>query len=171
MKEKICEFVEHLQKNPVIEEICENEFLCGMFAGIGAYIVIVLLVHLVFIIARRRKKCTELLIAAENGTIAVSLKAVTAALKKELASFTQLEISKIVIFQKKYGYIFEVRGRFIPGVSGAPELYAALEHELRENMKNIFGVENIAKVNLRIESCVETESSKPENDGFIDAVM
>ena len=103
MKEKICEFVKQLQGNPVVEEICDNEFICGMLAGIGAYIVIVLLVHLVFIIARRRKKCTELLITAENGNIAVSLKAVTAALKKELASFTQLEISKIVIFRRKSG--------------------------------------------------------------------
>lgn len=178
MKEKMCNYFENFCDNlerfcdhPAVENICENEFVCGMFCGIGVYLVIVLLVHLVFIICRRRKKCAELIINTSSGNIAVSLKAVTAALKTSLASFSQLEIVKILIYRKKSNYLFEIRGKFIPGVSGAPELYAALERDVKENMKNIFGVENISQVDLRIEGCSEKENTKPESDGFIDAVM
>ena len=171
MKEKICEFFNGLKECPVVERVMGDDFICGMITGIAVYIVIVLLVHLVFIICRRRKKCSELLIQTEKGVISISLKAVTAALKAELSSFAQLEVVRIVIFYCKKDYIFEIRSRFLPGNSDAPELYAALENNVKEYMKNTFGIENIVRVDLRIDGCVEKDDAKSENDGFIDAVM
>ena len=150
MREKIGEYLNYTAG--AFGEMWKCEFSRGVICGLAGYIVLVLLVHLVFAICRRRKKCAFLFIAAPCGNIAVSLKAVTEALRQGLAGFTQLEITRIAVYLRKKGYIFEVRGRFKMGESGARELYTALADAVKSRMRTVFGLDNIVRVDLKIEA-------------------
>ena len=70
-----------------------------------------------------------------------------------------MEILKIAVYKHKNGYIMDLRGKFQPGESGAPELYAAMVTAIKLRMQEIFGVDNIVKVNLLIDKSMEENSA------------
>jgi hypothetical protein len=159
MKSIIINGLAAISEHPAWQNICRDEFICGIIFGIAGYLVLLMMVHIVFLICRRRKKCVEMTIDSENGSIRFSLKAVAAILKKELTEFTQVEILKIAVYKHKNGYIMDLRGKFQPGESGAPELYAAMVTAIKLRMQEIFGVDNIVKVNLLIDKSMEENSA------------
>lgn len=163
MKTAVINFLASFSKNEVWQSVCHDEFVCGIIFGIGVYLILVLLVHLVFILCRRRKKCSVLVISSENGDIRVSLKAVTGFLISKLAVFNQVKINKVMIFNKRNGYALELRGRFIPGESGAPDLFDRIVAAVKVQMQETFGITNIAKVDLVISESVTDEDSDSAN--------
>ena len=147
----------------ILKSSWQDDFIRGIIVGIGCYLVLVLLVHLLFIIFRRRKKSVFFELPGEAGSIIVSIKAVTGVMKQELAHFSQLEISRITVYRVKAGYSMEIRGQFMPGQSGTPALYAAVAGEVQSKMNSIFGIDNISKVDLRIDSCKREDESYTED--------
>lgn len=130
-----------------------DDFSRGVVCGLAAYFVVLFLVHLLFWICRGRKKCSQLVVRGEKGEIAVSIKAVASLVRAVLGQCAQLDISRIYVYRHKKAYIFDVRGSFRVGASGAPEIYGAAAEQIKAEMKNVFGIKNIEKVDLRIESC------------------
>lgn len=147
----------------ILKNAWQEDFIRGIMVGIGCYLILVLLVHLIFIISRRRQKCTSFELPGEEGSIIVSIKAVTGVLQQELADFVQLEITRITVYQEKKEYLFEIRGKFLPGQSGTPALYTSVANAVKEKMNTIFGINNISKVDLRIDAC-KTEEPESERD-------
>lgn len=140
----------------------QDDFIRGIIVGIGCYLVLVLLVHLLFIICRSRKKCAFFELPGDSGAIIVSIRAVTGVLRQELAHFNQLEISRIAVYKVKKEYAIEIRGKFLPGMVGTPALYVAVSAEVKEKMSSIFGIDNINKVDLRIDACKSEEDNYPD---------
>ena len=93
----------------ILKSSWQDDFIRGIMVGIGSYLVLVLLVHLVFILCRRRKKCAFFELPGEEGSVVVSIKAVTGVLRQELSDFKQLEISRITVYQGKEDYTVEIR--------------------------------------------------------------
>ena len=160
--ESICRWQQWFDGN-IFHDLWSCDFTRGIIVGIGGYLVVLFIVHFLFFIFRRRKKCTLLAIPGDNGTVRISLRAITGVLRQELAGFTQLTIDKILIFNTKHGYIIELRGQFNPGKSGTPDLFTGLSEAVRIKMNTIFGIDNIYKVDLHIAQCAEPEdTSDPE---------
>ena len=133
--------------------IWEDDFSRGVICGLAAYFVVLFLVHLLFLICRGRKKCSQLVVRGEKGEIAVSIKAVTSVARAVLEQCAQLEIGRLCVYRHKKGYVFDVRGTFHAGSSGAPEIYEIASERIKAEMKAIFGIENIVRVDLRIDAC------------------
>lgn len=148
----------------ILKSSWQDDFIRGIIVGIGSYLVLVLLVHLVFILCRRRKKCAFFELPGEEGSVIVSIKAVTGVLRQELSDFKQLEISRITVYQGKEDYTVEIRGQFLPGQAGTPGLYAAISSDVKRKMKSIFGIANISKIDLRIDSCKDAGDDYPAQD-------
>ena len=155
MKEKFFEFIHWVRCNETLCNLWQKDLVRGIVIGVAAVLVLLILIKLVKYFCCRRKKCSSLCIAGEGGSIIVSIAALSGALRYELASFTQLGIRKILVFEGKKGYIFEIAGKFFPQKSsnGAAELFNEIEKVVKDRMLALFGINNISEIKLKIESC------------------
>ena len=81
--------------------IWADDFSRGAVCALAAYFAVLILVHLLFLICRGRKKCSQLVVRGEKGEIAVSIKAVASLVRAVLGQCAQLDISRIYVYRHK----------------------------------------------------------------------
>lgn len=142
---------------PVFNEIWAVEFYRGVLVTVGIFFALLVLswiIKLIIFLKYGKRRCSSISVNSGKGMIISSTEAVTAVLRSELERFKELEISRISIFCKRGEYSMELRCVYckVDGFRGLPELFAELEPQVREYMKNIFGLEELAAVDIRIVS-------------------
>ena len=145
-----------------IEEISDNEFCRGLIVGIIAGVAILLIIRFIIWLCFRKKACSNIRIDNPSGTVTVNAGAITSVLKRAAASLECLNISRIKIFRKRKGFDIWIKAKMDPAKGSAPQLMEKVAAIVRNEMKNIFGVENIRDVKLVISGC--SADSDPEDD-------
>lgn len=154
MKEAFYNGIEWLSRNPFIEKLSENEFCRGIIIGAIAGIMLILILRLVIWLCFRRKSCRTLEINNPAGRIVVNSGAVCSVLKYAARQIDCLEITRIRIFRRRKFIDIELRARLDAAKGTIPQIMDKLSAVVKEEMKNVFGVENIRHVKLNIASCV-----------------
>lgn len=139
----------------VFNELWAVELYRGVILAVGgllALLIVYWIIKLIVFVKFGRHRCSSVSVKNERGSIVASCETITAVLRSELKKFPELEIRRILIFCKRGVYSMELRCVYfkVENFRGVPELFAAMEPLIRERMKDIFGLDNIAKVDIRI---------------------
>ena len=142
----------------VVTLFCEMwavEFYRGALLATGCFAAVLILywiVKLVIFVKFGRRRCSSVSVNNEHGSIISSCDTITAVLRSELKNFPELNIRRILIYRKRGVYSIELRCVYakVENFRGIPELFAQMEPLIREHMKNIFGMDDIAKIDIRI---------------------
>ena len=122
-----------------------------------------------------KRRCVAVTVEKEQGNIVVFTDAVTAVLRDELKSFAELDIRRIIIFRKRDAYFMELRCNYykVEKFRGLPELFSEIEPLIKKRMKDIFGMENISAVDIRIDNAADFDDfvrageTVSEDDGAV----
>lgn len=136
-------------------EMWKVEFYRGALLATGCFAAVLILywiIKLVIFLKFGKHRCSNISVDNEYGSIISSCDTVTAVLRSELKNFPELDIRRILIFRKRGVYSIELRCIYakVENFRGIPELFALMEPLIREHMKSIFGMEDIAKIDIRI---------------------
>ncbi|MBE6377521.1 MAG: hypothetical protein E7051_01745 [Lentisphaerae bacterium] len=153
MKEVINRFLEWFSRDTFVADICGNEFARGLIVGAAAAALILLAVQLFLLIFFRRKAVSSIKVKSDFGTVEVNSSAVTNVIKSAAKALESLEISKIRIYERGKQLDFVLRAVMDASGKTTPALMEKLTVILRQQMKEVFGVENIRDIKLVIVSC------------------
>ena len=153
MKDFFNRFLEWFSRDTFVADLCSNEFARGVIVGAVLAALILLVIQLFLLIFFRRKAVSNIKVKSDFGTVEINASAVTNVIKAAAKSIESLEISKIRIYER--GSDLDIVLRAVMDASGktTPALMEKLTVILRQQMKDVFGVENIRDVKLVITSC------------------
>lgn len=143
-----------------------DDFCRGAISALAIIVAVSLLyliLKLLFWLKFRKRRCHEIEIDLPEGKVKISENALTAALRSELAGFSQLDIRKILIYSRKNKYFFVIRTTFSDrdGSTGMPELFAAAKPLLIQRMQELFGVSQLDDITFIVEKFSPKKSSDP----------
>lgn len=161
MKEYLYRGLEWVSELEFIEEMSDNEFCRGVIAGIIAGVVLLLVLRFILWLCFRKKSCSQIRIDNPSGSVTVNAGAIASVLKHAAAALECLEIIRIRIFRRGRGFDIVIKAKMDPAKGTVPQLLEKLAVIVRDEMKNIFGVEDIRNVKLIIAGC-------PCKDDFVD---
>lgn len=139
-----------------------DDFNRGYFVAvliIVAFLVIWSLLRLILVILFRTRRCSVITVPRKDGDLIISSVAVTDAVRQELKSFPQLGAGKIQLYRNKTIYSMMLFCTFDSSSSvGLPELTDQLKPKIQEMLKNTFGIDNLKKIKIKVESWSYSES-------------
>ena len=155
MREFFNRGIEWISKNPFVEKLSENEFIRGIIIGFVAGMVFLFLLRLVLWLCMRKKGCSAINIKNSSGMITVSASAIASVIKAAVKPLESLSISKVKLFRNKKQFDIYLRASFDPAKGAVPQLMEEVDKIVREQMKSVFGVDNVREVRLSVVSCKE----------------
>lgn len=172
MKETLLQWLAPVLENRYIQTVIQDDFLCGVIAGILLMILLRILIWVIF----RRRSCQAINVANEFGTVAIGTNAIFSVIKHSCASVKCLAFSKLEIFRKKDNYDFHLRAVMDAEQGADAKLMETISLIIRKEMTAVFGMDNIGEIKLFISSCKhladdEDSVEEEENDfpDFIDS--
>ena len=169
MKQALLDWLKPVTENRYCQVIIQNDFLCGVFAGVLLTLLLWLLCRVIF----SRRSCANITVNNEFGSVAVGINAIFSVIRHACASVPCLEISKVEIYRKKNLFDFHLRAVMDVEKGMTPQLMEKVAVIVRQEMTAVFGVDNIGEIKLTIKNCkhfaAEDESAeKEEYPDFID---
>ncbi len=161
MKEFIDRCIEWISSHQIIEKLGGWDFLRGIVIGVIAGIVLLLILRILLWIIFRRKASASIQIKNDCGTIEVNTSAITNVIKNAVKSIVSLDIVKIRIYRRGRDLDFVLRAAMDADGDTAPAIMEKLTAILRQQMKDVFGVENIRDIKLIIASCKQVQPEEP----------
>ncbi|MBO7328605.1 MAG: hypothetical protein J6W00_07535 [Lentisphaeria bacterium] len=161
MKEFINRCLDWISNSQIVEKLGGWDFLRGIFIGVIVGIVLLLVLRLLLWIIFRRKASASIQIKSDCGTIEVNTSAITHVIRNAVKSIVSLEIIKIRIYRRGQDLDFVLRAAIDVAGDTAPAIMEKLTGILRQQMKDVFGVENIRDIKLVISSCRKAEQDEP----------
>ena len=163
MKEFIDRCIEWISSNQIIEKLGGWDFLRGIVIGVIAGIVLLLILRILLWIIFRRKASSAIQIKNDCGTIEVNTSAITNVIKNAVRPIVSLDIVKIRIYRRGKDLDFVLRAAMDADGDTAPAIMEKLTTILRQQMKDVFGVENIRDIKLIISSCKQNLPDEPQD--------
>ena len=154
MKELMMKMIVWFSKLPFIEKISDNEFARGLGVGVIAGIILAALVLLILWLIFRRKSESVIRVNSELGSVTVSSGAIASVIRQAVKSVINcLEISRISLRRRSDAYAITVSAKLDAAKGTVPGLMEILTATIKDQMKTVFGLENISEVKLNIVSC------------------
>ncbi|MBQ9786707.1 MAG: hypothetical protein IJW33_00870 [Lentisphaeria bacterium] len=170
MKELFDRCLNWISSNPLVEKMSDNEFCRGVIIGIIAGIVLLLVLRFILWLIFRRRSCSNIRIKNSSGLIVVNSSAIAGVIKKAVKPIASLEITRIKLYRRGKALDICLRAVMDAQNGTAPKLMDELSAIVRQQMKDVFGVENIRNIKLIIASCKRSaeDEIRDEDDLFTD---
>ena len=164
MKEFFNRGIEWISKNSFVEKLSESEFTRGIIIGFIAGVVFLLLVRFILWLCMHKKSCPAIEIRNSSGLITIRTAAIAGVLKAAVKPLESLIINKVKLFRNKKQFDIYLGASFDPAKGAMPQLMKELNTIVREQMKNVFGVDNINEVHLNVVSCKKDSAGSVDQD-------
>ncbi|MBQ7207938.1 MAG: hypothetical protein IJS01_09095 [Lentisphaeria bacterium] len=163
------EFLEFFSiRSETVDRILQNDFNCGYVAAILSVVILLLallFLRLILWLIFRTKRCSTIVVRAENGDLIVTRRAVESVARTEVESFPQIFLRKLLIFRHGKIYSMKLFCRFERGSAGMPEIAADMRQRLTEVMMQQFGIDSLKEITICVERLKETESGPVSTPG------
>jgi hypothetical protein len=164
MKETLLQWLSPVLENRYIQIVVQDDFLCGVIAGILLMILLRILVWVIF----RRRSCQAINVTSDFGTVTIGVNAIFSVIKHSCSSIKCLAFSKLEIFPKKNMYNFHLRAVMDAEQGADAKLMETISLIIRKEMTAVFGMDNIGEIKLFITGCKSLEeeenAGEDEND-------
>lgn len=160
--------IEWVSKCSLVEKFGANEFTRGLIVGIITGIVLLLVIRFILWLCFRRKSCSCIELKNPSGMITINSSAIASVLKTAVKPLESLTVSKVRLFKRKDQFDIYLRAALDPEKGTVPQLTDELAKIVREQMKNVFGVENIREVRLNVVSCRKNSAGIAGEDADAD---
>lgn len=164
MKDFFNRVIEWISKNPLVEKFGESEFTRGIIIGFIVGILFLLLIRLILWICLRRKSCSCIEIKNPSGMITISTPAIASVIKAAVKPLESLTVNKVKLFKRKSQFDIYLRAALDPAKGSIPQLMEKLDRIVRDQMNEVFGVENIREVRLNVVSCKRDAAGMASDD-------
>ena len=140
----------------IFNEVWEVELYRGAILATGVFLTLLIfywILKLILFCKFGRRRCSVVTVKRDHGDIVISADAVSAAIRAELKSFSELDIRRIVLYCKRGVYSMEIRCALAKaaGKRGLPVLHSLIEPLVKLRMEEIFGLTEINKITLKVE--------------------
>lgn len=133
--------------------LLESEFNRGYLAALVlvlALVVALLILKFVFFLMFRTRRAANVTVKSPDGDIVVTRDAVCEAVVRELERYPELELRKLRLFRRGKAYLLTLDCEF-RGSRGVPEVAERLRSQLREKLKELFGIESLRSIGIVVE--------------------
>ena len=147
-------------RSETVDKILQNDFNCGYVSAIMSVVIlllVLLVLRLILWLIFRTRRCSSVVVPAENGDLIVTRCAVESVARHEVEAFPQIYLRKLLIFRKGNIYSMKLFCRFERGSAGMPEIAADMRKRLTEAMMQQFGIDSLKEISICVERLKETD--------------
>ena len=163
------EFLQFFHIEPeAVDRILQSDFNCGYIAAISSVVLLllaILLLRLILWLIFRTKRCSTVVVPAENGELVVTRSAVETIARGEVESFPQIYLRKLLVYRRGNVYSMKLFCRFERGDAGMPEIAADMRKRLTDAMMSQFGIDSLKDISICVERVKETDDGPDRGCG------
>lgn len=137
-------------------------YLCAL-ALVAALLVVMMIIKFIWWLIFREYGCSKLTISRPDGDIIVSRSAVCATIESALRHIAALKVRKVRIFQRGKNCSITLLASF-DGSCSVSELVEEVKPIVIGTLRDTFGVENVRRVKVVIESLENDEDEKDDDE-------
>lgn len=150
--------------------LLESDFNRGYLAALAlvlALVVALLILKFIVFLIFRTRRASSVTVKSPDGDIVVSRDALEEAITRELEQYPELYLRKLRMFRRGKEYILALFCEF-RGTSGVPDVAERLRPQLKERLKQLFGLEALRSIRIVVEKLAvpiaERGSDKADDD-------
>ena len=129
----------------------------------GVLVVLILLISVKIIhywLFCKRRKVHEIKILGEGGSLFVSSSAIGDMVKFVGAAFEYIDISKVSLWEGKYGVVMDINVSYDMHAARFPDLANKLKAAIRENLEGRLGIDSIKFIDIHDKKITNTKNSR-----------
>lgn len=136
-------------------ELISNDFNYAYMLGVGTALVVIitiLLLKILTVLFFRTRRCREITVGAADGDVMIAGTAIESAVNAVLADFPALDLRDFKLYRSGKRYILSLVCNFdATNKANFPEEIKTLKTAIFTCMKDLFGVENVRQIRIRLE--------------------
>jgi hypothetical protein len=134
-------------------------FQVGYIAGVGVFLALAILVAILYLVFfRYPRKSAGVAIRSSLGDIFIAAHAISDLVKSLESEYKDIEITKVLLLDCKRFNRIEIQVDYALGGENMVDIAPSLQGKTLSSLKEVFGVDNIHDVSVRIRRAVANKS-------------